>query len=383
MTMEDINPFLIYFNTFIIVAIAIVLLDTLYSIFKGRELFSSKKPHFVENENIPLGRKNDIMRLADYIVTGQSSAIVGIFDEERTAMLNVLRDKDQFDFLYGKQAKSLIFSSVDISTFGEADLTPQTFWARALKPLEELDSTKDLYQLCDKNAYGEYYLSKLLEKLGDEGIRLVLLVDQFDLLLDNNNIFNAGFFATLRSLSSSSTKRTLTTILTMRITAHQFIQLRTGVTGSSLISHVEAREIILHPLAEDELIEALKQRPALINGFSDNLLKEISRLVGGHPYLTTLILQWWLAHQSEFEEKSGADIIHKLEQQLADFEIVQEILEARIVKDGKFTTIKDVFGSLDSVSSLTIKELEKLGLLKDDAGKILLNPPLLNSGMVT
>ncbi len=313
--------------------------------------------------SVPLGRKKEITRLADYISTGQSSAVVGIFDEERTEILNVLRDRQQLHLLYGKRAGSFIFSYVDISTFKD-DVTPQDFWERVLMPLSEIEIEfiSNLHQKCVEGGYQEYYLRRLFEQLRSENFRFILLIDKFNLLQSKQN-FKTDFFATLRSLSSSSTTHAFVIVLTMGITTNQFIQLEMGrgVTGSSLVSHVDAHEIILASIEDNELLEFMKTRK-IFASFDDKTLQEIVSLTGGYPYLLRFV-ENYLQQYGEEQLNQQDNIVKSLEKELKDR--LQFILKGDFVKDGKLTTLESVI-NLDFQEAPTIqKELERLGLLKE------------------
>jgi hypothetical protein len=79
-----------------------------------------------------IGRQKEIHRLVQQIEIGQSSAVIGAFGNERTAILEALRNPE----LYGDNANRLIFSFLDISAL-EKECSQAQFWEYALEPLQE------------------------------------------------------------------------------------------------------------------------------------------------------------------------------------------------------------------------------------------------------
>jgi hypothetical protein len=82
------------------------------------------------------GRRKEIRQLADRIRTGQSSAIISFFSEERRTILGYLRNEypAQQQELYGDKTDQLIFSYIDIA-FLDQECSPPQFWDMALEPL--------------------------------------------------------------------------------------------------------------------------------------------------------------------------------------------------------------------------------------------------------
>jgi hypothetical protein len=355
--MMELDILLVYAISLIAGMTGVLLVGIIYMLFTKKPILHTKN-YF----SAPLGREQEVRRIADYISTGQSSAIVGIFDEERTEILNVLRDKRQFEFLYGKKANSFIFSYVDISTFKD-DVTPKDFWERVLMPLSEMEVIYDLYQKCVENNYKGYYLDKLFGTLGDENHRFILLIDNFDLLQKYKQNIKVDFFATLRSLSSSSTTHSFVIVLTMGITTNQFIQLEMGkgVKGSSLVSHVETHEIVLASIQEDKLLKLLEKQ-ILFTSLDKTILQKIVKLIGGHPYLLKFVKDYLQQHEDNLSSKQD-DIVKAIEMELKDK--VQFILKSDFVKDGQFTALENVVNSdfQNQIQEELQKELKKLGLL--------------------
>lgn len=234
-----------------------------------------------------LGRGKEIDQLKRLILTGQSSAIVGVFGTERTAILGYLSDPSQSQTLYGEYADKLVFSLLDISALPK-DCSPADFWQRALKPLEEKchknQTLFKIYQTCQQNQFDEYCLDKLMVQLKQDGWRLILMLDRFDELL-NSSLDKPEFFALLRRLASSRTPSSLSLIISGNLSLKQFHDRTKGLNpkGSPFLNFMENGEIVLGALSESKIDELLQQ-----SGFSHAECQFIKEVAGQHPHFIRL-----------------------------------------------------------------------------------------------
>ncbi len=93
-------------------------LGVLTALFIGAAVYHFSKPRRFKQNTLPnlpdelRSREQQIIHLADRIKTGQSSAIIGFFSEERRTILGYLRNENpkQQEYLYADKANQLIFS---------------------------------------------------------------------------------------------------------------------------------------------------------------------------------------------------------------------------------------------------------------------------------
>jgi hypothetical protein len=117
----------------IIVALIVPLIGLIWHKVK-KYLHNRRLKHSNPFTNLSQIRKNEIRRIARQIMTGQSSAIIGAFEKEKTDILNVLDEPT----LYGDKADSLIFSkNVDIASL-KTSCDQAKFWKQALKPRKKV-----------------------------------------------------------------------------------------------------------------------------------------------------------------------------------------------------------------------------------------------------
>jgi len=259
------------------------------------------------------GRKKEITRLQGHILTGQSSAIVSIFEEDRTALLGYLSDPSNSKELYGEQADKLIFSLLDIHSLFLKNPTckPAQFWEQALKPLTEEkfepnSSLLRIYQTCQANKFDESCLDKLIIQLKQEGWRLVLMLDRFYELL-GSNLDQAQFFATLRHLASYRSPSSLSLIISGEISLNQFHEKTRslGLKGSPYLNFIESGEMVLGNLSDSEVYELLSEI-----SFSKPECQFIQDIAGNHPHFLQLAASA-LQIAKETQEKQPLEMAQK------------------------------------------------------------------------
>ncbi len=257
-----------------------------------------------------LGRQRELRRIVSRLSNrGQSTAIVGEPRSGKTSLLLYLSAPEMRTALYGTEGeRRLIFSYLDAHTLG-MEFTPVQFWEQALQPLYEqlVVSTHDtelsqLYAACHDTGYNSFALERLFNQLETTDKRLVLLLDEFDLILHHPRLNSAEFFGSLRSLASRS-RGTLALIIAGRFPLGR---LNTDTqqlsrTGSPYFNFLS--EVTLGPLAQREALLLLNQG---LERFSSADIHFITVLAGGHPYLLQVAAcELWEIYEDEPESAQG------------------------------------------------------------------------------
>jgi len=241
-----------------------------------------------------IGRKKELRQIAGRIITGQSTIITGSSRSGKTSLLRSLSASEYeavaseyaADY-FGDEADKFIFSYWDACTC-EPEFTQTQFWERILKPLKERikdqegqDSSlfKD-YQTCQENKFESGELENLFLQIKKLNWKLVLTIDEFDLLLHHPILNSAAFFGGLRVLIDAS-QGTLVLVLTANISRKRFHKKACRFTSGSPYFNF-ADEIVLGALAEKEIDELLHQGN---NYFTKSDYLFIKEIAGGHPYL--------------------------------------------------------------------------------------------------
>jgi hypothetical protein len=255
-----------------------------------------------------ISRSKEIRRLADRIRTGQSSAIIGFFSEERRTILGYLRNENpkQQEELYGDKANQLIFSYIDIA-FLDKECSPPQFWEMALEPLRikmtDSEQLEKAYQVCKDNQFDRRSLENLISVINQKSWQLVLLLDKFEELLQHPHFKkNWEFFTTLRYLAASRTPSPLVLVIASNQSLEQFhkkIQYLSPLT-SPILNFIEWGLTTLGSLSEAEVDNLLEHNDPPI---PEKARQFIKNMVGGHPYLLNVAVSelWKISPNGELE----------------------------------------------------------------------------------
>jgi hypothetical protein len=271
-----------------------------------------------------IGREQELFNIAGRISTGQSSAIMGSPRSGKTSMLEYLRAPETQATLYNDETEQLIFSYLDISTWGARKDKTQ-FWDYALKPLQDYlspDTTPPsllkAYQICQENQFGTYVLEKLLAQMKLANWRLVLMVDGFDVLLHHPILNDVEFFGGLRTLASRFSALALVVTTNIRVSQLEKETQHYSRAASPYFNFLE--EIVLGPLPDAEIDKLLVQEGT---HFSDDDLRFIKEIAGGHPYLLQIAASvlWYLYESGEKDsvkrqQRAGQEFYNKVEDTL-------------------------------------------------------------------
>jgi hypothetical protein len=248
-------------------------------------------PFFYGNPALPhqfINRSRELRRLVSRIIShGQSTAIVGAPRSGKTSLLSYLSAPETRTALYGEHGAQLVFSDLDAHTF-DGKFSQAQFWERVLLPLYERAIAPDLdtslgkaYQVCQENDFGAFVLERLLAQVRQANWRLVLMLDEFDVLLHHPILNSAEFFGSLRSLASRS-RGALVLIIASRQPLSRLNKATQQFSCDSSPYFNFLDEVILQSWpkkAVTELLDRAQDRFSL----SDRLF--IGKIAGGHPCL--------------------------------------------------------------------------------------------------
>lgn len=234
------------------------------------------------------GRKREIARLASRIRTGQSSAILGLFSEEKTEILRHLNNQNpqQRQMLYRDKANELVFSYIDIAMELSEHDTPVKFWEMALAGVQRIirpdSEMAEVYQACVDSQFKKSEVENLLTLMVQEGKRLVLLLDHFERLVEYGEFKNNWeFFTTLRRFATSQEPPLLTLVIATNLSLprlHEEIQ--QNQKTSPVLNFIEVTPIM--GLSEQEVDKLLREEVPQLSEEQRNFVKDMT---GGHPYL--------------------------------------------------------------------------------------------------
>jgi hypothetical protein len=323
-----------------------------------------KKNPFSQVPDQLIGRQKEIRRLAMQIMTGQSSAIIGAFGNERTAILDALRNPK----LYEDNAERFIFAFLDISTL-EKECTQAQFWEYALERIpdkitKETDSNVfKAYQFCQENNFNKRSLEKLFEQMKQNDWRLVLLMNRFEEILNQELLNDEAFLGRLRYLASSQHPSPLSLVIALNESFKQFYQgVKDLPKGSPYLNFLESGAIKLGTLSENEIEEFLNNSDPRFTQADRNFLKDST---GGHPYLlqraTAILMEAYNHQEAKPLLSAKATFFEEAENMLTN--ILQLLSEQQLCKVFVLVAQKQ---ELSDDFKGELNELNKLGFIKQE-----------------
>jgi len=162
------------------------------------------------------------------------------------------------------------------------------FWKRALQPVQNLSpSVKEAYEAAERENFGTFALERILKRMEEAGERLVLLLDEFDAILDIPTLHTIEFYGGLRSLASRFSSLSL--IIAARQSADELNRCTQEFnrTGSPYFNFVE--EITLGMLSGKDVARLLDRAK---DRFSREDRVFLARASGGHPYFLQMMASY-------------------------------------------------------------------------------------------
>lgn len=232
-----------------------------------------------------LNREAELRAIFNRLRNGESTTVVGEPHIGKSSMLQYLARPEAQQAHLGDEAKNLIVSGLDLHPIG-GDYSPRAFWEEALEPLAALEDAglRPLVDRLTQTQYARRALERLFTHLGDQGRRLVLLLDEFDRLLAHPNFQDASFFALLRSLATRTGGLALVTgsrlsVAEMNERGHGLLD-----TGSPFFNNTI--EVRLRPF-DDATVDALLGKGGAALAPDDRRFAR--RVAGRHPFLLQAI----------------------------------------------------------------------------------------------
>ena len=149
------------------------------------------------------GRKAEIRQILNRLLSSahESTSIIGERRIGKTSLLNYLSNPETAKVL-GLAPDQFCLVYVDFQ--GLTDITPQRFWQRVLGKIARSicdDSLKPVIEsVIKQNKFDLFDLEDVFEKSQDRGLTVVLFMDEFEYVTQNQN-FTSDFFGGLRALA--------------------------------------------------------------------------------------------------------------------------------------------------------------------------------------
>jgi hypothetical protein len=232
-----------------------------------------------------IGRQSDLQQIVDRLRSSahESTSVVGERRIGKTSLLKYLDHKDAAAEL-GLPAEDYCLVYMDFQ--GLADITPQRFWQRVLQKIKREICHPDLIplieEIIDLERLDLFDLEDLFTSVGDKGLTVALLLDEFEYVTQNPN-FGSDFFGALRALAIhhglplvTSTRRELVDLCHSE-----------EIKGSPFFN-IFANLVLrpFNPAEVDELITTYLGDTDI--EFTEPETELVMRLGGGYPFFTQI-----------------------------------------------------------------------------------------------
>ena len=232
-----------------------------------------------------LNRRQELRRLLNRLEKGQATAVVGQPHMGKTSLLRYMLDKVKRDSINGVRLDQCWFREIDShmlsKTFNQA-----AFWGHVLEPIAVYfkdGELRSLYETARENEFGAFTLMRLFAAMDAAGLRIVVILDEFDALLSHPILNSAEFYGSLRSLSSRYASLALV-IGTRRSLNQLNVQTQEINPHSSPYFNVFT-ELRLGPLPKRDVATLLSYAG---NRFDSKDREFITLASGRHPYVLQL-----------------------------------------------------------------------------------------------
>ena len=229
------------------------------------------------------GRQREIEALYSAVITHQSRSIVGERKLGKSSLLTAVAQPALMDS-YGLEAARTLFIYIDLE--GMASAEREDFWIELLDRLgavlpQDADSLRDqVERLLDGGRLRFTSVRRLLRRVRDAGLDLVLALDEFEGLARNPN-FEPDFYGELRSLAG---ELGIVYLTASKQGLYELTYHHTDTLSSPFFNIFSEMPLGLMPGAEAVGLLAALSQQGQGPGFCDEEIELALELAGPHPF---------------------------------------------------------------------------------------------------
>jgi AAA+ ATPase superfamily predicted ATPase len=232
-----------------------------------------------------IGRRSHLQQIVNRLRASahESTAIVGERRIGKTSLLKHLADKDNAAAL-GLAPEEFCLVYMDFQ--GLADITPERFWGRMLQKMERAICNPELIPeikaVRNQENFDLFDLEDLFTLIAEDGLTVVLLLDEFEYVTQNPN-FGSDFFGGLRALAIHHNLPLVTATRRELVDLCHSEELKGSPFFNIFVS------IVLRPFSQTEVAELINSylKDTGIE-FSDTEQALVLSLGGGYPFFTQM-----------------------------------------------------------------------------------------------
>lgn len=319
------------------------------------------------------GREREIRQITDRLFSSafESTSVVGERRIGKTSLLKHLANPEVAQSL-GLTSDEYVMVYVDFQ--GRVNITPVRFWSRILREVARKLADEELAtmakELGRREEIDQFDLEDLFLEIEDRGLKLVLLMDEFEYVTKNEN-FGLDFFAGLRALAIHFPLSIITG------TREPLVDLchSESIQGSPFFNIFAS--VILRPFKPEEARALLEGAIADTDqNFSEEDFKKIQEVADGHPIFNQM-MGYYLFEGYQLDLNDNALYEHACKNFMAQAE-PHFAYQWTHSKEGEQITLLAIMALTSSKKGFPT--LEKLNKAYDQAGYLLNN--LLKRGLV-
>jgi nucleotide-binding universal stress UspA family protein len=235
-----------------------------------------------------IGRGDAVRTVFSRIYNRESTAIVGEPHIGKSSILSYIADQAIRTDWLRERAGCCVFTTIDCHMIPR-QFSPAQFWSHSLADLPQAVAHAQVarqWQATHASDFGSFQVKRLFEAVSAVGWCVVLVIDEFDVLVNHPN-FSAEFFGALRSLAIGTNALAVITASRLPVAEMNRRTLELSQHGSPFFNNFA--EVRLLPLSPDECRTLIGGALALTEVvFSDADYELIFALSGRHPYLVQI-----------------------------------------------------------------------------------------------
>ncbi len=157
-------------------------------------------------------RQSELQVVFSRLMNCEATAIVGEPNIGKTSLLNYFADTRVQAERLGKHVDQYTFVEIDCGILPANDFKPMDFWQIVFERAQESQLLRDLashYDLLRQNQYSSSELDKFFRLVAGRDNRIILLLDEFDELLNHLSANRSELLSMLRSLATRTKGLTL------------------------------------------------------------------------------------------------------------------------------------------------------------------------------
>jgi nucleotide-binding universal stress UspA family protein len=235
-----------------------------------------------------VGRGDAVRTVFSRIFNRESTAIVGEPHIGKSSILSYVADREIRREWLSERAAQCLFTAIDCHMIPR-QFSPSEFWGHTLADMPALVDDPAIirqWQLAQGGGFGSFAVKRLFESMSAAGWCVVLVIDEFDVLVNHPN-FDAEFFGALRSLAIGTSALAVITASRLPVAEMNRRSLELSPYGSPFFNNFA--EVRLLPLSVDECRTLIGGALALTDvTFRDEDYELINALSGRHPYLVQI-----------------------------------------------------------------------------------------------